>query len=145
MAKQDAVMQILTWFMDEQLYGMEIARCREVVQDCQITRVPLVNDYIAGIVNLRGEVVTVLDLRKLLGYRKETDLKNFVVIRLKTGNQQVSIKADRVSDVLDIPMNHFEPPPASLSEREATFITSVAMTEQGLIVILDPVKVAVPV
>jgi purine-binding chemotaxis protein CheW len=60
--------QILTWYIGKQLFGMELASCREVVQDRHITTVPYAKENVAGIVNLRGDVVTVLDLGVMLGY-----------------------------------------------------------------------------
>jgi len=130
--------QILTWTLGEQYFGMHIDRCREVVRDRQVTKVPYAKDYVAGIVNLRGEVVTVLDLSIMLGYKKDNEVKDaYVIIRLKSDTKHVSIKADNISDVLEIDESKIEPTPAHLNEMETRYISSVAMTEKGLVIILN--------
>ncbi len=132
--------QILTWKIGERLFGMDIGHCREVDKDKVIVAVPHSRKEIAGIVNLRGDVVTVIDLRVLLGgevLREDDDGKS-VIIRLKCRNQHVALKADSIYDVLSVTNDQFEGTPAHLSEIEARYIQSVAMTPKGLVVILNP-------
>ncbi len=132
--------QILTWKIGERLFGMDIGHCREVDKDKVIVAVPHSRREIAGIVNLRGDVVTVIDLRVLLGgevLREDDDGKS-VIIRLKCRNQHVALKADSIYDVLSVTNDQFEGTPAHLSEIEARYIQSVAMTPKGLVVILNP-------
>lgn len=132
--------QILTWKIGERLFGMDIRHCREVDKDKVIVAVPHSRREIAGIVNLRGDVVTVIDLRVLLGgevLREDDDGKS-VIIRLKCRNQHVALKADSIYDVLSVTNDQFEGTPAHLSEIEARYIQSVAMTPKGLVVILNP-------
>jgi len=138
------VVQILTWSTDGKLFGMDVSECREIVKDKRITNVPHAPETIIGIVNLRGEVVTVLDLSKLLGYIKPESRHDPVLIRLKAGNQQVSIKADVVYDVIDVKKSEFEPPPSNLTDMESRFISSVVVVEKGLAVILNSRQLAVP-
>jgi purine-binding chemotaxis protein CheW len=130
--------QILTWTIGNQIFGMHIDRCREVVKDRQITKVPFAKESVEGIVNLRGEVVTVLDLSTLLGYKREQSGHDaYVIIRLKSDTKHVSIKADSISDVLEIDEAKIEPTPAHLNEMETRYILAVAMTERGLVIILN--------
>ncbi|HPH02126.1 MAG TPA: chemotaxis protein CheW [Spirochaetota bacterium] len=132
--------QILTWKIGERLFGMDIGHCREVDKDKVIVAVPHSRKEIAGIVNLRGDVVTVIDLRVLLGGEaaKAADDQMSVIIRLKCRNQHVALKADSIYDVLSVTNDQFEGTPAHLSEIEARYIQSVAMTPKGLVVILNP-------
>lgn len=144
MITEEKVIQILTWSVDNQLFGTDISQCREVVKNRRVTKVPHAADKIAGIVNLRGEVVTVLELRKLLGYSAQKNETDYVIIRLKTGGQQVAIKADMVYDVIDIDRSRFEPPPSNMSEIETRFISSVVVTDKGLVIILNPEEIVIP-
>lgn len=137
MAYTSEIIQILSWKIGEQLFGMELPRCREVVQDRLITNVPYSPDNVAGIVNLRGEVVTVLDLSVMLGYESNVLDNQYVLIRLKDETQHVAMKADQIYDILEIDKNQLEPAPAHLNELETRFIQGVAMTDRGLVVLLD--------
>lgn len=139
--------QILTWKIGERIFGMDIGHCREVEKDKDIVAVPHSRKEIAGIVNLRGEVVTVIDLKVLLGGEtaeeesaQDANLpeKKSVIIRLKCRNNHVALKADSIYDVLSVTDEQFEGTPAHLSEIEARYIQSVAMTNKGLVVILNP-------
>jgi purine-binding chemotaxis protein CheW len=132
--------QILTWKIGERLFGMDIGHCREVDKDKMIVAVPHSRKEIAGIVNLRGDVVTVIDLRVLLGgtVLREDESGKSVIIRLKCRTQHVALKADSIYDVLSVTEDLFEGTPAHLSEIEARYIQSVAMTTKGLVVILNP-------
>lgn len=145
--KESERIQILTWLIGEQMFGMELGACREVVQDRQITDVPYAKENVAGIVNLRGDVVTVLDLAVLLGYDRKQENSDdsmedgeearCVIIRVKSDISQVALKADRIYDIIEIDRKKLEPPPAHLNELETRYVMGVAMTEKGLVVLLD--------
>jgi len=138
------IVQILTWSSDGKLFGMDVAECREIVKDKKITTVPHSADTVLGIVNLRGEVVTVLDLSRLLGYKSSGDIEKAVLIRLKASSQQISVKADTVFDVIDARESEFEPPPSNLTDMESRFISSVLLTDKGLAVILNSKELVKP-
>ncbi|MDH5657545.1 MAG: chemotaxis protein CheW [Spirochaetia bacterium] len=138
------IVQILTFSVGDKLFGMDVEQCREIVKDKRITQVPHSDSTVLGIVNLRGEVVTVLDLTKLLDYHETEQTLNSVLIRLKGAGQQVSIQADTVFDVIDVKKSEFEPPPSNLTERESRFISSVVVTHKGLAVILNPKELVRP-
>ena len=133
-----SVQQILTWSVGDRLFGIDIAHCREVDKNKDIVAVPHAKEQIAGIVNLRGDVVTVIDLRVLLGHEKRSDEAGNVIIRLKSKTTQIAVKADAIFDVITVSEEQIEGTPAHLSENEVRFISSVAMTEKGLVVILNP-------
>ncbi len=137
MAGHDEKIQLLTWFIGSQLFGMELYQCREVVQDRVITRVPHARDTVAGIVNLRGDVVTVLDLSVLLHYESGQAQEQTVVIRLKSDGEHVAVKADAIHDIVEVERGRMEGAPAHLSELEMKFVSGVIMTENGLVVILN--------
>ncbi len=141
MAIKSEKFQILTWLIGKQLFGMELASCREVVQDRHITTVPYAKENVAGIVNLRGDVVTVLDLGMMLGYaERKTEKKEddtHVIIRLKSDTQQVALKADAIYDIMEVESKSLESAPAHLNELETKYIDGIAMMEKGLVVILN--------
>ena len=138
------IVQVITFSVGDKLFGMNVELCREIVKDKRITSVPHADKTVLGIVNLRGDVVTVLDLTELLGYHETEQSSNFVLVRLKAANQQVSIKADVVYDVIDVKKSEFEHPPSNLTERESRFISSVVVTAKGLAVILNADEIVKP-
>jgi purine-binding chemotaxis protein CheW len=144
LSDRSQIVQVLTWSVDGKLFGMDVHDCREIVRGKKITNVPHAPETILGIVNLRGEVVTVLDLSRLLGYKSSGQNEKPVLIRLKSGNQQISIKADIVYDVIDAKESEFEPPPSNLTDLESRFITSVLLIDKGLAVILNSREIAIP-
>ena len=100
--KQDKI-QLLTWTIGGQIYGADINYCLEVQKDVSIVQVPHSKNYISGIVNLRGDVVTVLDLLVLLNQKEKASREKCVIIRFNNSEKQVAIKADAISDVIELP------------------------------------------
>ncbi|MBI3394584.1 MAG: chemotaxis protein CheW [Spirochaetia bacterium] len=130
-------MQLVTWYVGEHLFGIDVRQCREVVAGVRITPVAHAPSYLHGIANLRGDVVTVLDQRILLGHASGETPETSVIVRLKGEKQNLAIRADRVSDVMDVTSDHIEGTPATATETEARFIAGAANTAAGLIVILN--------
>ncbi|MCB1157334.1 MAG: chemotaxis protein CheW [Leptospiraceae bacterium] len=135
-AKNDKL-QILTWVIDGQLYGADIRFCFEVQNSIQIVDVPHSKEYIAGIVNLRGDVVTVLDLLVLMGQKEKAFNGRSVIIRLKMNEKQVAIKAESISEVIEISHSSLEPASQHLSGKELNYIPHIAYTNLGLILLLN--------
>lgn len=129
--------QILTWTIADQLYGAEIHYCFEVQNNTKIIEVPHSQPFISGIVNLRGDVVTVLDLLVLMGQRQESNTDDSVIIRLKNKEKQVAIKADSISEVRELNKESLEPAGVHLTEEELRYIPYVTYTDAGLILILN--------
>jgi purine-binding chemotaxis protein CheW len=130
-------MQVMTWFLHNQQFGIDLMACREVAARTGVRRVPQAPAYIAGIMNLRGEVLTVLDLRVMLGYDKEPGLGGEAIVRLKDDRDNVALIADTISEVVTIPDEALETRPAGLTESEDKYIRAITRTAAGLIVILN--------
>jgi len=115
--------QFSTFVVDRLLFGVEVAKVQEVIRYQEMTRVPLAPPVVKGLINLRGQIVTAIDLRRRLGLRDRgaTDLPMNVVIRHEDG--AVSLLVDEIGDVLEVEEEAFEPPPATLAAeaRELTF------------------------
>ncbi len=130
------MVEILTWYVKEQLYGLFLDDCKEVIKNINILPVPHSKKYIAGIYNLRGEIITVIDVAVKLGYPQEQLKNEKSVIRLKE-KSKVSIMADKIYDILEISSDLLELPPSNLSEQEMKCISSVANSEKGVILIVN--------
>lgn len=136
--------EVLTWKIDGRLYGIDAINCNDVEKKKNILSVPLAKDHIVGIVNVRGDVVTVINLRVLMGYTADSDehgkeqvVANKVLVRLASKTASVAILADSADDVVSISDDDIEAIPAHLSDQELKFIDSVVMKDDKLIIILD--------
>jgi len=145
-ANQD--IQILTWKIDDQIFGIDVQYVKEVENDTFITILPLAPKTIAGISNIRGDIITILDLNAKLGYNKTTDKKNgdrntdftSSIILLKNkynNNSSIAFKIDELLDILDTNMQELEPPPSNLDIIEMKYISSVISNKTDMIIILN--------
>ncbi|MCE9501916.1 MAG: chemotaxis protein CheW [Leptospira sp.] len=134
-------LQFLTWYLGTQLFGMSLEECSEVDQNSKMLKIPHSKDYVTGIINLRGDVVTILNLRKLLHFESDTRTNSYAVIRLKGKNQRVAIMADEIHDVITVSKSQLQPCPANIDEMESRYISSIAMTDSGSVIILNPEEV----
>lgn len=136
-AKQEKI-QLLTWTIGGQIYGADINYCLEVQKDVSIVQVPHSKNYISGIVNLRGDVVTVLDLLVLLNQKEKASRERCVIIRFNNSEKQVAIKADAISDVIELPKTSLEEASLHISVEQTKYIPYVAYTSSGFILIFNP-------
>src|SRR5215470_7939499 len=106
--------QFCTLFLDGACYGIEVTRVQEVIRSQRLTRVPLAPAVVAGLMNLRGQIVTAIDLRKRLGLPERTAKKPPTNVVVQTEGGVASLLVDEVGDVLQVPSDAFEAPPATL-------------------------------
>lgn len=127
--------KFLTFALDHQLYGMEIRHVTEIIGIQSITEVPELPEYIRGIINLRGKIIPVMDVR--LRFRKEPREYNdrTCIIVVDIGHLSVGLIVDRVSEVLVIPDSEVVPPPEAA--RGASFMKGVGKVGSSVCLILD--------
>ena len=109
-----AVSQLCTFFLDDLYFGVDVQRVQEVIRYQEMTRIPLAPPIIRGLINLRGQIVTAIDMRRRLGLPQlhEEQLPMNVVIR--TENGPLSLLVDEIGDVLEVNSEEFEQPPETL-------------------------------
>ncbi len=130
-------MQVMTWLLRDQRFGIELTACREVAARSGVRRVPHAPASVAGIMNLRGEVLTLLDLRVLLGYEGAASTQGEAIVRLKDDRHSVALMADAISDVIQVAESALETRPAGLTEAEDKYIRAITSTSSGVVVILN--------
>ncbi len=130
-----------TFHLDDLYLGIEVSQVQEVIRYQQMTSVPLAPNVIRGLMNLRGQIVTALDLRKRLGIpdAEEGFQPTNVVVRRSDG--AVSLLVDRIGDVLDTDLDTFEPPPETLQGVPRELIRGAFKLEDRLLLILDTDRV----
>jgi purine-binding chemotaxis protein CheW len=132
--------QFSTVVADRLLFGVEVEKVQEVIRYQEMTRVPLAPPVVKGLINLRGQIVTAVDLRRRLGLRDRasTDLPMNVIVRHEDG--AVSLLVDEIGDVLEVEEEAFELPPGTLSGEVRELIRGVYKLKDSLLIALDTDK-----
>ncbi len=135
----------LTFVLKAEEYGLEILKVREIIGLMDITGVPQMPDYVAGVINLRGKVIPVVDLRLKFGMPHEefTDQTCVIVVEVQGERSEtlVGIIVDTVSEVLDIPGTDIEPAPEFGGDVDTEFILGIGKAKGGVKILLDIDKV----
>ena len=131
----------LTFSLDNEEYGLEILKVREIIGLMEITRVPRSPHYIRGVINLRGKVIPVLDLRLKFDLEAAVDTDQTCIIVVEVQNQDMSLMAgivvDSVSEVLDIKSGEIEDTPQLGNGVETEFILGMAKVKEEIKILLD--------
>lgn len=133
-----STLQLCTFAVDDLLFGLEVTQVQEVILFQNMTRVPMAPPAIQGLINLRGQIVTAVDLRLCLGLarRKPEDLPMNVVIR---GVEScVSLLVDTIGDVMQVSTDMLEAPPSTMNPAQRGLIEAVCKLPRQLLLILDP-------
>jgi len=133
--------QIVGFRIGRETFGLPIAMVREIVRVPEITSVPNAPEYIEGVINLRGRIIPVVDLRKRFGEKVvEASKKNrIVVVELET--RAIGLIVNSASEVLKIPPSEIEAPHAVFQEGELNYITGVGKLRGRLVMLLDLSKI----
>ncbi len=139
-ANSAGVEQELRWVtfrLENEKYGINVMQVQEVLRVSEIAPVPGAPDYVLGIINLRGNVVTVIDTRKRFGLiPKEMDDSTRIVI-IESDDQVVGILVDSVAEVVDLRVSEMEAAPNVGTEESAKFIQGVASHDNELVILVD--------
>jgi purine-binding chemotaxis protein CheW len=130
--------QLCTFFVADRFFGVDVTRVQEVIRYQEITPVPLASSVIRGLINLRGQIVTALDMRARLGLppRGNGHLPMNVVVRTDDG--AVSLLVDEIGDVVEVADTNRENPPETLTSSSRELIAGVCKLKDRLLLVLDP-------
>lgn len=133
--------QLVGLRIGRETYGVPIAIVREIVRVPEITAVPNAQEFVEGVINLRGKIISVVDLRKRFGgSTSENGKKNRVVV-VELENRTVGLIVNAASEVLKIPPSEIEPPGSVFPEGEIDYVTGVGKLDGRLVILLDLNKV----
>jgi purine-binding chemotaxis protein CheW len=131
------LLQLVSFKVGSEEFGVDILKVQEINKMLKITRVPNAPEFVEGVVNLRGRIIPVIDLRKRLSLSaKEHDSKTRIVV-VDIGGNIVGFIVDEVNEVLRVSKDIIENPPELVSKVESDFITSVAKLDDRIIILLD--------
>jgi len=130
--------QYATFVVNDLFLGIDVLRVQEVLRYQEMTRVPLAPEVAAGLINLRGQIVTAIDMRRRLGLppRAQDELPLSVVMR--TADGPVSLLVDEIGDVLEVDEATAEAPPDSLCAAARPLVSQVYKLKDRLLLVLDP-------
>lgn len=139
--------QVATFYIDKKLFGIPIEDVLEINKNVDMTPVPLAPPYIEGVINLRGQIVTAINLRKRIGMSEreksseQTNEVRYHNIIIGTRSNCVSLLVDEIGDVLEIPSDIIEPPPDTIKGLEPKYVKNVCKLKGELLVVLDSAKI----
>ncbi len=133
--------KFLTFVLNDEVYGIEILKVREIIGLMDITNVPQTPDYMKGVINLRGKVIPVIDLRLKFSMPEEDHTQETCTIVVEVENTSIGIIVDRVSEVMEIKGDEIENAPQFGQGIDTNFIMGLGKTKETIVILLDIAKV----
>lgn len=129
--------QFCTFHVDGLFFGVEVLNVQEVIRYQEMTRVPLASHVVRGLINLRGQIVTAIDLRRRLALRERPADRLPMNVVVRTDDGAVSLLVDEIGDVLEVDAAAFERPPETLRGTARELVRGVYKLKDRLLLILD--------
>ncbi len=127
----------LTFALADEEYGLEILKVREIISMCDVTAVPKTPEYVKGVINLRGKVIPIVDLRLKFGIDEAERTDETCIIVANVNDLDMGVIVDKVLEVLDIADRDIEDPPAFGESVDTTFILGMAKTDGQVTTLLE--------
>ena len=134
--------QFCTFYVNDILFGVEVLNVQEVLRYQELTEVPLAASEIQGLINLRGQIITAIDLRNRMKLPPREDDQKPMNVVVQTNNEVVSFLVDSIGDVLEVNDEIFEPAPRTVDDSTRELVTGVYKLEGALLMVLDAAKAA---
>ena len=135
------LLQLVSFNIGSEEFGVDILKVQEINRMVEITRVPQAPHYVEGVINLRGKVIPIVDLRKRFNMEDKEYDKNTRIVVVDISGNIMGMVVDSVSEVLRLPANTIEPPPEIVASINSEYIKGVAKLEDRLLIFLDLSKV----
>src|SRR5438132_7750146 len=129
--------QLVGFQLGAELYGVEISRVHEIIRLQAVTRVPRTPTFVEGVINLRGKVIPVVDLRRRFGLPTAEHTRASRIVVVEIGDQVVGIIVDGVSEVLRVSSGTIEPPSPVVAGVDSEYIHGIAKLPERLVILLD--------
>lgn len=144
-AKNDnRLIQLVTFSIAQEEFGVEILKVQEIIRTLEITRVPRAPEFVEGVINLRGKVIPIIDLRRRFGMESKVHDKDTRIIVIEINKMIVGFVVDAVSEVLRIPASTIELPPSIVSGVDSEYISGVGKLDDRLLIMIDLDKLLSP-
>lgn len=134
-------MQLVSFRLSQEEYGIEITKVQEIILMGEITRVPQTPEYIKGLINLRSTVIPIVDLRLRFGLAQEPTTDETRIMVVNVAGKIIGIIVDAVSEVLRIGKEQIAPPPPTVAGLGREYLTGLVKLEKRLLILLDIDKI----
>jgi len=139
--KDDSILQLVTFKLENDEFGVDILKVQEINRMMSITKIPNAPTFTEGVINLRGKIIPIIDLRKKLGFNSKSYDKSTRIIVVELDGIVLGFVVDSVSEVLRIPRETIEPPPSIIGNIESDFIEGVGKLQDRLLILLELKKI----
>lgn len=138
----DQTVQVIVFALGEERYGVDISQVKEIIRPTTITRIPNAPEFIEGVVNLRGQITTIINLRTRFGKEtKETDSETRIIV-VEYENAVIGMIVDTVNEVKYLSSKNIDELPSIITSRDdSKFLTGVGKLDDGLLTLMDLDKV----
>jgi purine-binding chemotaxis protein CheW len=133
--------QVVSFKLGSEEYGVEIAQVQEINRMVAVTHVPRAPQFMEGVINLRGQLIPIIDLRARFGMPRAEHTKNTRIVVTEIGTKRVGMVVDSVSEVLRLPTDAIEDAPEMITGVDTEYIRGVGKIEDRLIILLDLAKI----
>lgn len=140
------LVSVLLFRLSDEWYAVDVKDVREIYQEYQITPIPCVPDFVLGVVNIRGEIISVTDIALMMRFGGlASDLENSPAIVVHADNCTTAIVVDEIGDIVDVPRDGIEPPLSTIDRAQAEFIAGSIYVEGRLIGLVNKDRVLEPI
>ena len=129
--------QVVSFKLGAEEYGVDIAQVQEINRMVAVTHVPRAPEFMEGVINLRGQLIPIIDLRTRFGMPRTEHTKNTRIVVTEIGTKRVGMVVDSVSEVLRLPVDQIEPAPEMITGVDTEYIRGVGKIEDRLIILLE--------
>lgn len=129
--------QLVVFNLGDESFGVDIAQVREIIKMVEITQMPDAPEFVEGIINLRGHIMTIMDLRKRLGMKLRETSEQTRIIIVEASDISLGMIVDSVSEVLRISSKDIDPPPSTISSYGSEYFLGVGKLPEGVLSLLD--------
>ena len=137
----DDLLQLVSFKIGSEEFALDILKIQEIIRTVEVTKVPRAPHFVEGVINLRGKVIPIIDLRKRFGLPSIETTKNTRIVVVDIDNKVVGLVVDGVSEVLRLPASTIEPPPPMLAGIDSDYISGVGKLDDRLLILLEISKV----
>ena len=140
-SQSEGLLQLVSFNLGKEEFAVDILKIQEINRMVEITKVPKSPEFVEGVINLRGKVIPIIDLRKRFKLPGSESTKQTRIVVVDIDNMVVGLVVDAVSEVLRLPANTVEPPPPIVAGIDSEYISGVGKLEDRLLILLELDKV----
>ncbi|GAB5517843.1 MAG: chemotaxis protein CheW [Rhodothermales bacterium] len=133
----DDIMQLVTFVLGKETFGVDVLKVQEIIRIVDVTRVPNSPSFVEGVINLRGKILPVIDLRKRFGLSYAERDKDSRIVVIEFADKVVGFLVDRMREVVRVERNSVDAPPNLVTSSTSRYITGVVQLEDRLLTLLD--------